>query len=409
MGAPRDSRAPLQWIWSHPEDGFYQQPFGRYPKALAEYAWDVLCLQPFDRHIAGDDGDLAMARNFVQLALPKSPDLQLYIYQRWPRKDKDGRLDYARQWHRKHTGDWDSTNETKDYFQRLVDAIEREMPDLKQPVRIIPVGQVMFELDRRMRQNEVPGLRGIGQLYQDQIHLNHVGSYLVACTFYATLFRDSPVGLSTHGYDPIDPALVKVIQETVWKVVATCHESGVHTPAPPEYTTGKIDAERRNGSKIASAVPSPLWGEGTVRGTDSTAVISEPLRSEAEPATKKPPQSLTRDERYRQLVVGTWEDDYQGKRTMTLNADGTGTMIVELRGLKATLFAARLKFNMVWSVQNGRLKKRTISGEPQTRVNMILKMMGDRVDERILELTKERLLLLDQDGETRYDWRRKKP
>jgi hypothetical protein len=34
--------------------------------------------------------------------------------------------------------------------------------------------------------------------------------------------------------------------------------------------------------------------------------------------------------------------------------------------------------------------------------------MGDRVDEPILELTRDRLLLLDKDGETRYDWRRKK-
>ena len=83
-------------------------------------------------------------------------------------------------------------------------------------------------------------------------------------------------------------------------------------------------------------------------------------------------------------------------------------MIVELSGMKATLFAARLEFDMVWSIENGRLKKRTIGGKPQRRVNMILKMMGDRVDEPILELTQQRLLLLDKDGKTRYDWRRKK-
>ena len=35
-----------------------------------------------------------------------------------------------------------------------------------------------------------------------------------------------------------------------------------------------------------------------------------------------------RDEQFRRLVVGTWEDDYQGKRTMTLKDDGTGTMAV---------------------------------------------------------------------------------
>ena len=92
---------------------------------------------------------------------------------------------------------------------------------------------------------------------------------------------------------------------------------------------------------------------------------------------------------------------------MTLKDDGTGTMIVELSGVKATLFAARLQFDMVWSVEDGRLQKRTIGGQPAARVNMILKVMGDSVDEPILELTEDRLLLLDKDGKTKYDWRRK--
>ena len=43
------------------------------------------------------------------------------------------------------------------------------------------------------------------------------------------------------------------------------------------------------------------------------------------------------DARYRSLVVGTWEDEYQGKRKMTLNQDGTGTMVVELSGWRAAL------------------------------------------------------------------------
>lgn len=122
----------------------------------------------------------------------------------------------------------------------------------------------------------------------------------------------------------------------------------------------------------------------------------------AEPETQR-----TRDERLRQQVVGVWQDDYQGRRTKTLNEDGTGTMVVELDGMRARLFARRLTFEMVWSVENGRLKKRTVRGQPVVQVQMILRSMGDRVDERILELTEGRLLLLDQDGKTRYDWRRK--
>jgi len=118
------------------------------------------------------------------------------------------------------------------------------------------------------------------------------------------------------------------------------------------------------------------------------------------------PHPIDPDERMRRLAIGTWEDDYQGKRTMTLNQDGTATMIVELGGLKAALFASRLKFEMTWSVEKGRLKKRTISGEPAAQVQLILSTMGDRVEEPILQLTEDRLLLQDRDGKTTYDWRR---
>ncbi len=114
------------------------------------------------------------------------------------------------------------------------------------------------------------------------------------------------------------------------------------------------------------------------------------------------------DARYRSLVVGTWQDEYEGKRTMTLKEDGTGTMIVELSGWRAALSAPRLKFNMRWSLKDGHLKKQTISGEPETQVKMILSTMGDHVDEPILELTEDRLLLLDKDGKTKYDWKRVK-
>ena len=46
---------------------------------------------------------------------------------------------------------------------------------------------------------------------------------------------------------------------------------------------------------------------------------------------------------------------------------------------------------------------------PALSYMMILKTMGDRVNEPILELTQDRLLLLDQDGKTKYDWRKDIP
>ncbi|NQT38775.1 MAG: PEP-CTERM sorting domain-containing protein [Planctomycetes bacterium] len=219
--------APLQWIWQHPDQGFQEQPYGHYPTALAKFPWDVLCLQPFDRHITGDEGDIVMARNFIEMALPKSPDLQVYIYARWPRKDKDGSLEFAKKWQRKYTGGWDGTNETKDYFERLTRELRNACPELKKPVLMVPVGHVMYELDQRMEAGKVPGLSNIGQVYNDGIHLNNVGSYIVACTFHATLYNENPKGLTAEPYGVTDPKLVETIHDVVWKVVSGHELTGV--------------------------------------------------------------------------------------------------------------------------------------------------------------------------------------
>ncbi len=91
---------------------------------------------------------------------------------------------------------------------------------------------------------------------------------------------------------------------------------------------------------------------------------------------------------------------------MTLNEDGTGTMLVELSGWRAALSAPRLKFNLKWSLKAGHLKEQTLGGEPATQVKWILSTMGDHVDQTILELAEDHLTLLDQDGKTRYYWKR---
>ena len=129
----------------------------------------------------------------------------------------------------------------------------------------------------------------------------------------------------------------------------------------------------------------------------------------ASPPSVATPAQDERDAKLRRLAVGSWQDEYQGRRTMVLNTDGTGTMRVELSGIAATLFAAQLNFTLHWSITDGRLQEQTTGGEPATKVQMILKLYGDRVDQPILALDERRLLLLDKDGATRYDWQRVPP
>jgi hypothetical protein len=243
--------APLQWLWDHPSDGFTEMPFGYPRQAFTNYQWDVVSLQPFDRGLTSKDGsdDVTKIREYAEMVAVHSPDVQIYLYARWPRITSGGKgLDFdkndydpfrpgsgtdlsnvdpfERIWLAHYTGGWDTTNESRDYFDRLLINARKATPFLKKPLLLVPVGHAMYALDQRMRRGEVPGYSDIHQLYKDGIHLNETGSYLVGCVFYATLFREDPAGLPTEPYGNITPVAAKAIQETVWKVVREHPESG---------------------------------------------------------------------------------------------------------------------------------------------------------------------------------------
>ncbi len=89
---------------------------------------------------------------------------------------------------------------------------------------------------------------------------------------------------------------------------------------------------------------------------------------------------------------------------MVIRPDGSATMVVELEGLSAKLYTERMTFNEKWSIVEGQLKLLAVDGKPAGHVNLILKLMGNSSVQKILELTKDRMLLLDPDGKTKYDW-----
>jgi hypothetical protein len=127
------------------------------------------------------------------------------------------------------------------------------------------------------------------------------------------------------------------------------------------------------------------------------------------PATSKDATTPeTEADKTRRKLLGVWQDDYEGKRTMTLNPDGTGTMLVELSGVQAFLVASKLRFDMKWSLDGTKLTKKSVGGEPADKVNLILKTMGNSAEDTLLELTDDRLMLLDKNGKTKYDWKRVK-
>ena len=194
--------------------------YGRFPQALADYPWDALTLQPYAAALEGGNGDIAAAEKFIELASAHHPAPQVFIYESWP--THDAAMSYAQKWERPYQPGMATPNlSCGAYCKLLVAALRKGQPKTAKPVLLIPVGSVLYELDKLMAAGKVPGYTGVADLYvPDGIHLNEVGYYVARCTYFAVLMTQDPRGLPPWiSGGQISEDLARVIQQTVWKVV----------------------------------------------------------------------------------------------------------------------------------------------------------------------------------------------
>ncbi|MBC8105835.1 MAG: hypothetical protein H7Z14_04540 [Anaerolineae bacterium] len=223
--------ASLEYMWQNPADvSATQTPYNGYLTAFANYQWDAISLQPFGRPMNGANGDRTNMANFINMAQINSPNAQFYLYEQWPQKATDGTLDFDAAWNAQYTGGDDETIRTRDYYEDLTNVLRQDFSELPKSILLVPAGDVMYELNQRMKNGQVPGYSSINEFYSDNIHLNEVGSYMLSMTFYATMFKESPVGLPYNSSVISDPLVAAQIQDAAWDVVSTNPLAGVPEP-----------------------------------------------------------------------------------------------------------------------------------------------------------------------------------
>ena len=145
---------------------------------------------------------------------------------------------------------WHHTNDPKGWLERIDQDLAKHwqgkianpaMTELSAPIFLIPAGQVMAAVVRKIDAGEVPGMTSVNDLFStaadgtpDTIHFNDKGAYLVALTHYAVLYHRSPVGLP-HALKRADGTVANapsaeaaaLFQQVVWDVVRAHPETGV--------------------------------------------------------------------------------------------------------------------------------------------------------------------------------------
>ncbi len=182
-------------------------------------------------------------------------------------------------------------------------------------------------------------------------------------------------------------------------------------------------------SKIASSGPTAQPEQGPPVHPDSTVEPQAPKAEVAKelpatlPASKEPKATATKativsaeesreeqpDPTVLKKLVGEWTGYFQGKRHLKVASDGTGTMQAEPEGLAAKLLAAKLKFDIRWKLKGKLLEFETIGGEPLDKINVVVKMYGRLRRHKLIDLTANQIVLLDEDGVTKYIWKRAEP
>jgi hypothetical protein len=228
-------------------------------------------------------------------------------------------------------------------------------------------------------------------------------------------FAERPASMETHrSRADSGPGNARRLARTVVSIVAALAVVGIlgfcaSDQFAPDETPQKAiisDSARIEAPNVSPAVAiTPAAANAEIAGSVEHASHEADERLVSELSTTECPAPVD-DDRCRRQVVGVWEDDYQGRRRLTVRDDGTARMVVEPSGIAGKVFASKLTFEIEWTLADGRIVMTTVGGEPRKSTNLVINLYGTRAEYRLLHLDDDQLLLLDADGKTRYDWRR---
>lgn len=182
----------------------------------------------------------------------------------------------------------------------------------------------------------------------------------------------------------IDSRLTRGILIVGWlAALPGCSGSlAVESPAP---TAGKLE-------QVTTPTAQPP--------ADTTPAVEEP--AESQPAGLQP--KLTSVDPAQ--LVGQWKDTFFGTRTLTLHADGTAQMTLDLDFAGRLMYGKRLEFDMQWSVEGAVVTIDILDGRPAKSAKSAMNTWGNRYVYLLDCVEDHQVEMRDSDGSMNHVLRR---
>jgi hypothetical protein len=167
--------------------------------------------------------------NFVDLGLKHNPDLRLLVQASWMAFDATSPERRIRDNAERDETDLAALQAITDQWRGKLEAQVDELNQRhgRRAVSIVPVGDAVNTLRRRVKAGEFPGVTKQAALFRDPIGhgLGQIQDLTAYCTF-VTIYRRSPVGLKLN--EPgVSEEQHAILQQIAWDVVSAYDHSGV--------------------------------------------------------------------------------------------------------------------------------------------------------------------------------------
>jgi hypothetical protein len=167
----------------------------------------------------------------------------------------------------------------------------------------------------------------------------------------------------------------------------------------------------------SAAGPDAAAGHDREENTSPTLAIHSPATSTekaaptADPVVASKPHEaapLGEDDLHRAQVVGVWKQCETGIRWLRVRDDGTATMFVDPGDswTAKALIGDGLTIQIEWSINDGRVLMRSLSGEPASAFKAVSALYGTDRDRKIARLDDEKFVMLDDSDGSKSEWSR---
>jgi hypothetical protein len=233
-------------LWKARESGDKDRFAKEY--ARARFPLEHFTLQPRDFNI---DEEVDYERKFIDFVREKSPDVQPWLYAEWVEKDRRRPSDkgLVPSYQMKKVFPAETWEESMSAMLLYVEEVQHRLNSRDKEgkrARILPCSLALGWARNLIDNNQFPGLSpGEASFYrtffEDDVHVNPNGCYLVDAVWYAAFMHESPEGKFLPVGTTLTAAQARVIQQLAWQIVLNYPDCGLTVDgdicaAPPQFS-----------------------------------------------------------------------------------------------------------------------------------------------------------------------------